>query len=184
MVRIEERSRKAMMHIGGFAMKTMRRMMRKSTAPMPHAIPPMAPKYSAKTIRRLTFFAYEDRIRGVVVGPVPFPGGKIVTPIGKTVPQLLDEGGAAVMRKEQTVLKDRATNRIYSLSSLGAQKIIRRSSFRKSLKKKGAARQKARYHFMKIKPGIAKFMPRPFREPTKAIAFSAPQLQRAWSFVR
>ena len=171
------KERAAMSKIGAYMRRTMRSIMRPSTKPNPHSMPGQPPRHSAGLIRKSIDFHYSPWRHSVIVGPGLISTNSEVKPIGKTIPQLLDEGGLA-SSGEHYVLRDRETGRIMSLASRGAQLIMRGNAYKKSKGKKTA-----RYHLMKMKAGPKRFKARPFRQPTMDANLNKPQLQAAWSVI-
>jgi len=97
---LEYKYRRVMAKLGGYVRTTMQRSMRYSKKPSKPGQPPRSIKDykgNAGALRRLTEFGYDKDDHTLVIGPQ-----KITSPTlpigGKTVPQLLNEGGQAFVK--------------------------------------------------------------------------------------
>lgn len=90
---------KGLSRFGAFYRTAVRSSMRKRKKPSKPGQPPSVHEGS---IKRLTFFSYDASSRSVVAGPAIFKGkARAVQSVGKTVPQVLDEGGKLVVQEVQ-----------------------------------------------------------------------------------
>lgn len=97
---LEQKYRTVMARLGGFARTTMQRMMRHKLGPSKPGKPPNAHRDHGGndgTLRRLIEFGYDVDKKELVVGPHRIDSPTIPLE-GKTVPQLLNEGGSAFIR--------------------------------------------------------------------------------------
>ena len=92
---------RVMARLGGFIRTTMQRLMRYRKRASEPGEPPTSWRGSAGNsgaLRRLIEFGYDRNAHTLVVGPQLIKSPTI--PLGgKSVPQLLDEGGSAMLRK-------------------------------------------------------------------------------------
>lgn len=97
--RMDRREKTALTRIGAYGMRVTRNLLNKKTKGQPSR-PGEPPRKVLGTIKRFTFFGYDAARRSVVVGPTIFGGSKKTTqPVSKkTVPQLLEQGGRAIIR--------------------------------------------------------------------------------------
>jgi hypothetical protein len=94
--KMEAKERKVLARTGGFARKVMRGGMRRRKK---ISQPGEYPSAHAGQLKELIFFGYDDG--QLVVGPVLFKG-KGRQPQGKTVPELINEGGTVTMKTKRT----------------------------------------------------------------------------------
>jgi hypothetical protein len=172
--RLHKNERRAMIQIGAYARGAMKKMMRKSSSRTPHAAPGKPPRWSSKLLRDRIFFSYNPFRHSVIVGPeYKNIKGYMRPKGGKTIPQLLDEGGSASSEKHW-VLKNRSTGKIASYNSLGAKRILRSKAYQAG---------KSQWHPMEMKSGRKKFLPRPYKGPTLAATLANPRLRSAWKII-
>lgn len=170
----------AMSKIGAYGRTIMRSMMKPARINSPHSRPGEPPRTQVTgLIRRMIRFGYHPFYHKGIVGPtkINVRPRKMRPAGGKTIPQLLDEGGFA-RAKEHFVIRDRVKKRIISYNSLAAIKIKKSKSFINDAKRPA---RKRRFHPMKMKAGLKKFEPRPFRALTMAKLLASPKLQSAWA---
>ena len=93
--KVDRKTAAAMKFIGGTTRKIARNSIKKSTSRTLHS-PPGKPVRSPTGIYKKTiFFEYDDRKQVMICGPKKLPIKSKVKPVGKTIPQLLEEGGTA-----------------------------------------------------------------------------------------
>jgi len=137
---IGQKNADALNHIGGFIKVTMQRSMRQSAATQPHSEPGVPPRYTRKFIRgdrvsrnnrsgpHAVKYHVEKQSGGwnLIVGPEYMSGqNTLVNPIGKTKPQLLNEGGIATGTGQYVIL-DTVRNRLIDPWSRGGAIIMAR----------------------------------------------------------
>lgn len=174
---ITKKEKQAFSKIGAWIRTTMQSDMRESTKPNPHSKADESPRYSQKLLRSMINFSYSPLRHTVVIGPELIATNPSIKPIGKTVPELLNDGGYA-LAPEHYVLKDRQTGRIISLASRAARLVLKSQSYKKNKGKKTA-----RYHLMKMKAGPKKFDARNFKQRAYQKNITKPKLQAAWSVI-
>ena len=179
--KIGKRQARAMMRIGAWMRKTMRRSMRKGTGPQPHSLPGEVPRWhNAGQIKRNIDFSYSPSLRSLVVGPIKLPINSKVRPVSKTVPQLLNEGGTANSGGPTFVIKDKKSGRLVSLRSGPGQRVLKK--WRQQRMAGGGQRKKdRRYEFVMLPPGSYKYEARPFTAPVLQKAIHSGALAQAWS---
>ena len=182
-----KKERSALTRIGGWIRTTMKRSMRPATIATPHSPSgPLGigkpPRYHSKLLRNMIFFYYDATRHSVIVGPTLVPTNPDVKPIGKTIPQLLDEGGTAY-GKRQLVIKDRYRNRLISVSSKAGRKIMRSKQFQKTKNSATTRAQGIGYHFMYLKPGPRRFKGNPFKVDAFQKSITEAKLKSAWAVV-
>jgi hypothetical protein len=100
---VENKRLKVFLRLGGFTMQVMRRSMRYSKKISEPGKPPHARRNNPQ-LREKTFFGYETSTDTLVVGPTIYRS-KTKPASGKTVPQLLNEGGRADVVTPRGVVK-------------------------------------------------------------------------------
>jgi hypothetical protein len=97
---VDPAKRRALARFGGFVRQTARRSIRKRKR---SARPGEPPSSHSGELRRGIFFAYEPSRASVVIGPARLNGASRYR--GKTVPQLMEEGGT-IQRDGQRLTYD------------------------------------------------------------------------------
>lgn len=174
---ISKKEAAAMSRIGAFIMTTMRTSMKNSTKPKPHSLPGESPRVTEGFLRSMINFSYSPFRHTVVVGPEIKATNPKIKPSGKTIPELLNDGGTA-RSPEHFVLRDRQTGRIMSLASRAARMIMNSQSYRRS-----RGQRNARYYLMRMEAGPKRFNPRQYKETALAKNITQPKLKSAWSVI-
>lgn len=97
--KMEAKERKVLARTGGFARKVMRQGMKRRKKV---SQPGQYPSAHAGQLKQLIYFGYDGG--GLVVGPVLFKG-RGAQPVGKTVPELINEGGTVTVRETRRTYK-------------------------------------------------------------------------------
>ncbi len=110
---IDRKSRQVLTRSGAFGRRVMRNKIRKAPKRQSKTRSSLFPRYhgSSNSGIRLILFGYDPRRQTTIIGPLKFDanrpraskrGRRIVTkPVGKTIPELLNEGGQAQQIDEQ-----------------------------------------------------------------------------------
>ena len=145
-------ARKALSRIGAFIMRRARGSIRTNQR---SARPDRPPRSHLGTLKKQIFFAYDPRRLAVVVGPVLRVTSPAVKPIGKTIPELLERGGEAVVTADG-----------YSFPARG----------RKS--------QKTKSQVVRLARGTRlRYSAHPYMEPALRKETTNPKLREAWAFI-
>ena len=99
---IDAQQRRTLVRTGAYGRRAMRRSFRKSKKSSPPGTPPNRNKGG---IHNLTFFAFDERHKSVVVGPLKLPLAKGVKLSVGSIPQLHNQGG--VMRVNRKIKRGR-----------------------------------------------------------------------------
>lgn len=91
--RSDRRNKRVLFRAGAYARTVMRNSMRRRKGVSPPGTPPNA---HVGTLKRLISFAVDTTEQSVVAGPEIF-SGKGTTRTNKTIPDLMDSGGAALI---------------------------------------------------------------------------------------
>jgi hypothetical protein len=97
--KMDDYRRRVLIRQGGFARRTMRNGMRPGGKKGASSRPGEFPRAQEGSLKRLTFFAYDQQTDSAVVGPIKFnrlPRGYSLEGGVQTIPELLNEGGVAV----------------------------------------------------------------------------------------
>ena len=100
---VDRKTAAAMKHIGGTTRKIARNSIKKSTGRTLHSPPGKPVRTQTGIYKKTIFFEYEPRKRAMICGPKKLPRKSNVRAIGKTTPQLLEEGGTARATKPQYI---------------------------------------------------------------------------------
>ena len=167
MAQVRKERRERLRRMGGFAMVTARRSMRKRPGP---SAPGKPPHRHVGYLKKFLVYAYDSIHESVVVGPTLLPGKTMRGPdyrglLGETVPELMEYGGLA-MRRAVTAKRSMDVMKITANPAGGfSRKLVR---------------GKPTYVSIPIAPRVVRYPARPYMKPAQKITMEPRNISRIY----